>query len=70
MNSSVDPVRDEEPPAGPSTGIDKAVVAWAILVFALLLLGLAPLYILHPALRGRLGQLAARGLLPPTVLIN
>jgi membrane protease YdiL (CAAX protease family) len=33
--------------ASPSNGIDRAVIAWAILVFALLFLGLAPLYILH-----------------------
>jgi len=36
------------PPARPiNPSVDKAVVAWAILVFVLLFLGLAPLYILH-----------------------
>ena len=32
---------------GPSVGIDRGVIAWTVLVFALLFLGLAPLYILH-----------------------
>src|SRR5438445_4337016 len=32
---------------GHGNGIDRAVIAWVILVFALLFLGLAPLYILH-----------------------
>lgn len=51
MTGSVGPIRDDapmEPPDGlRSSGIDKAVIAWAILVFALLFLGLAPLYLLH-----------------------
>src|ERR1700704_888070 len=50
MTSSAGPPPDEVPleePATRLTGIDRAVVAWAILVFALLFLGLAPLYILH-----------------------
>ena len=51
MTGPAGPIRDEAPmehPDGPSSsGIDKAVIAWAILVFALLFLGLAPLYILH-----------------------
>ena len=52
MTGSAGPIRDEgpmEPPDGheQSSGIDRAVIAWAILVFALLFLGLAPLYILH-----------------------
>ncbi|TME41690.1 MAG: CPBP family intramembrane metalloprotease [Chloroflexi bacterium] len=33
--------------AAPSRHIDRAVVAWAVLVFALLFLGLLPLYVLH-----------------------
>src|SRR5207245_10316289 len=33
--------------AAPSRRIDRAVVAWAVLVFALLFLGLLPLYVLH-----------------------
>jgi membrane protease YdiL (CAAX protease family) len=36
-----------ECPVSPGSRIDKAVIAWAIMVFALLFLGLAPLYILH-----------------------
>ena len=43
-------IRDGVPlksPPRPSVDIDRAVIAWAILVFALLFLGLAPLYILH-----------------------
>ena len=42
-------------PPGPSVGIDRAVIAWAVLVFALLFLGLAPLYILHLDLASQLG---------------
>ena len=41
-----DAVRLKSPP-GPSVGIDRGVIAWPVLVFALLFLGLAPLYILH-----------------------
>jgi membrane protease YdiL (CAAX protease family) len=43
-------IRDAVPlksPPDPTVGIDRAVIAWAVLVFALLFLGLAPLYILH-----------------------
>jgi uncharacterized protein len=50
MAGSAGSIRDGdslEPPPGPSAGIDRAVIAWAVLVFALLFLGLAPLYILH-----------------------
>ena len=48
MTSSAGPPQNTVPgPATPSTGIDKSFIAWAILVFGLLLLGLAPLYILH-----------------------
>ena len=52
MTGSAGPIRDEgpmEPPDGheQSSGIDRAVIAWVILVFALLFLGLTPLYILH-----------------------
>src|SRR5438445_3631695 len=32
---------------GHGNGIDRAVIAWALLVFVLLFLGLAPLYVLH-----------------------
>jgi membrane protease YdiL (CAAX protease family) len=56
-----------ERPAGLSTGIDRAVIAWAILVFALLFLGLAPLYILHL----NLAKLAANSSgAPPIALIG
>jgi uncharacterized protein len=50
MTDSAGPLRNEVPagpPARPGTVIDKAVIAWAILVFGLLFLGLAPLFILH-----------------------
>ncbi len=36
-----------EQPAQTNPLVDQAVIAWAVLVFALLFLGLAPLYILH-----------------------
>src|SRR6202171_4236870 len=36
-----------ENPVAPTPVIDRALIAWAVLVFALLFLGLAPLYILH-----------------------
>lgn len=36
-----------EPQPGSSASIDRRVIAWAVLVFALLFLGLAPLYVFH-----------------------
>jgi uncharacterized protein len=49
------------------SGIDKAVIAWAVLVFALLFLGLAPLYILHL----NLAKLAANSSgAPPIALVG
>ena len=48
MTSSAGPPQNEVPVerlATPSAGIDKSFIAWAIPVFGLLFLGLAPLYI-------------------------
>src|SRR5437879_12902558 len=53
--------------AAPSRRIDRAVVAWAVLVFALLFLGLLPLYVLHLDL----AKLAANSSgAPPIVLVG
>lgn len=56
---------DLSPPA--RTRIDGAVVAWAVLVFALLFLGLLPLYVLHV----NLAKLAANSSgVSPIVLVG
>jgi membrane protease YdiL (CAAX protease family) len=56
-----------ERPLQANPTIDKAVVAWALLVFALLFFGLAPLYVLHL----NLAKLAANSSgAPPIALVG
>jgi membrane protease YdiL (CAAX protease family) len=61
-------LRPEDSPAPPSAQrpvLDRAVIAWGVLVFTLLALGLAPLYIL----RLDLGKLAANSSSAPPIVI-
>jgi membrane protease YdiL (CAAX protease family) len=55
------------PPSTPRPALDRAAIAWGVLVFALLALGLAPLYIL----KLDLGKLAANSSgAPPIALVG